>query len=567
MAIITAFAASWSLGGIDNANLSTDMDGFTADLWPPHISDMGSRGIVALISHHPVSQTPRIIPTFSARSFFDDFYNRIHVSPNMLQMGNILSTQTEEITVWNAYLTQKTLTAIDGIEGGMLVEGQPVPPLLFEPLAELTYDISVTQEGALSVDAEVSWVFDSYEAPVINITATRVTVWPFAPDWEDGVRERLEWRTEILASESMVEQRRAMRSTPRRTFNAMMYVEDRERQYLDLVLFAWSARIWVIPIWHEVQLLASEVALGSSRIDCDTEYLDFYAGGLAVLRGSTAFEFEGVEIEAIDAAGIDLVRPVQNTWQVGSRLYPARTAQLLSEPEQSRITDAAVSVEVDFLVTELNEWPAVMPITLYRGYPVLGMRPDENDDLKVSQARLLSTLDNESALPKFTDLAGLAMPLRGWKWLGMGRSDQADLRSLLYALRGRQVPLWIPTHADDLTVLATISASGNTIDVAWCGVTRFASSQAGRCDIRIELFNGTAYHRRITDSTELSSTAERIVIDAGLGANVEPSEIMRVSWMTLSRGSSDQVEIVHDADSVGIASCALTFRGVRDDAI
>lgn len=564
MAIIVAFSTIQAQGGLSNPHLTADLDTFTSEIWPPHVSDVGVHQVVSLLSHHPVSQSPRIITTHQAISFFEDFYNRIHITPQQMALGNILSTQTSPVTLWNAYLVPRNLLEITGLEDGMTIDGEE-PPFTLAALAELEYEISVSQEGPANVDTTITWTFDNGEVASLEITASRIFIWAFLPDWDDGIVERLEWNTEVLASQSMVEQRRAMRIAPRKTFSFQMYVEDAERQFLDLALFDWSSRVWGIPIWPEIQLLTSAVGLGAYRINCQTQYLDFYEGGLAILHNGTAFGSEGVAIAAVDATGIDLQGPTQNAWPAGTRLYPARTAQLLNEPELTRLTDKAIASDITFLVAEASDWAEVLPATMYRGFPVLETRPDETEDLTSTQARLLSTLASDSALPLITDVAGVAMPLRSWRWLGEGRQERASFRSLLYGLRGQQVPVWIPTHADDLTVVASIG--GTTVDVAYCGYTRFGKLRVGRRDIRIELFSGTVYHRRITGCQELSATVERLQIDSVLGATVTPAQIQRVSWMTLSRLSSDRVEIEHFHDSEGIAECALTFRGVRDDDV
>ncbi|SEJ50166.1 hypothetical protein SAMN04244579_04607, partial [Azotobacter beijerinckii] len=192
-------------------------------------------------------------------------------------------------------------------------------------------------------------------------------------------------------------------------------------------------------------------------------------------------------------------------------------------------------------------------------------RPDESQDLTASFARLLAELDNGAAIPRVTDVAGRAFPVQGHRWLGMGRAERSALRSLLYALRGRQVPVWLPTHAADLEPVATVTAVATTLDVANVGYTRFGQAKPGRCDIRLELWDGTAFHRRITGSTELSADVERLAIDSPLGVQVEPAEVLRISWLTLCRLDSDSLEIHHETDSEGVANCALVFRGVRDD--
>lgn len=565
MAVLAAQGIKAPAGGIDNPHLSIDIDQFDASLWPPHEIDIGRRVNAALATHFPVSQASRSISTQKARSFDDDYYHRIHISPRELALGNVVSTQSADVYVWNSHLVPRTVTSITGADDGMLLTGQPAAPLLMQPLTELVWHLSVTPDGQPQLDTTVSWIFSNGEEPGVRVTAQRIVAWGFAPNWSDGIQERLDWLTEILQSESAAEQRRSLRIAPRRTFAGPMLIDGRERQLLDLVLFGWGARLWALPIWPDIQLLSAAVSAGAVRINCATQYLDFHAGGLALLRGESAFVVEVAEVLAVDATGIDLRRPIQQAWPAGSRLYPARTAQLVEQPQRSRLTDMAESADVEFLVMEPSDWPEVMPATLYRGWPVLETPPDESEDITSQYERLLSTLDSGFALPLLTDVAARALPVRSWRWLEQGRAERAALRSLLYALRGQQAAIWIPSHADDLTPVATIASAATTIDIAWCGYTRFGQAKPGRRDIRIELYSGTAYHRRITGSTEISASVERISIDAALGANVEPAAIMRISWIVLSRGSSDQVTIEHQTDSEGVAACAVTFRGVRDD--
>lgn len=568
MAVLPGYklTSGWLTQASDHLNIAA-VDAFDNALFDDRGASStpeGSGG--AAVASTPAPRPHRALPGVKLRSFSDDWYHRIHITPRRLDLGNILSTQISTVTVWNAYLVPRSLVSINGVVEGMAIDGH-LPLFDFQALAQFDYDITITQDGASRVDTTLLWTCtDAYPAR-LPVTADRVFIFSFLPDWEDGITEHLEWMTEILASKSMLEQRRSLRIAPRRYFSAQLYVDGRERQFLDLALFEWSARIWGLPIWPEVQTLSTGAGIGSYRINCQTADLDFYVGGLAILLGGNAFESEGVVVSGIDAAGIDLDGPLQKVWPAGSRLYPARIAQLRAEPDITRLTDQAVSVDVDFQVMENCDWTAVLPVASHQGYPVLETRPDETDDLTSGQVRLLATLDSGSSLPQVTDVAGVAMRLRSWKWLGYGRAERAAFRSLLYALRGQQVPVWVPSHADDLTVVTLIGATSTAIDIAYCGYARFGRIKPGRRDIRIELFSGAVHHCRIVGCSDVSPTVERLQIDTPIGVLIMPDQISRVSWMSLSRLSSDTVTIEHDADSEGIASCALTFREVRDDAV
>ncbi|MDH1281056.1 hypothetical protein N5C56_10115 [Pseudomonas chengduensis] len=469
------------------------------------------------------------------------------------------------MSLWNAYLLPRTLTAISGLDEGIEISGQPDAPLLFPALKERIWQVTVTPDGQPVLDTTLEWQFEGDIDAVLRITANRIIAWTFVPDWGDGIEETLTASTDILQSESAVSQRRQLRLAPRREFSGPMYAEGRERQYLDLALFGWSDRIWAMPIWPDIQLLEVAVDVGAEFIQCATDYLDFRAGGLAMLRGEDAFTSETVEILDVQSTGLQLKRGTQQAWPVGSRLYPVRTAQLQSEPELTKLTDRLIEADVQFLVVEECDWPEWLPTTLYRGRPVWDRRPDDSENLTHSGTRLRSTLDSGMAIPLITDTAQRALQMLGQRHLDLGREARALVRSFIYGMRGRQKVVWVPSHMDDLTIVAPASAVATTIDVANIGYTRFSNGKPGRRDIRIELWNGTVLMRCITGAIELDGQTERLAIDAALGIEVQPGDVARISWMNLFRFEADAQRIEHMTDSEGVAAWATVFAEERDD--
>lgn len=519
------------------------------------------RGVIAF---NPRSLVTAAISGAVRSYYVGDYYNRIHISPAELSLGNIVSTQSFPVFVWNAWFVPRTLADITISADGIELAGQPTAPLLFAGLKELEWQVSVTPDGQPVVDAQIEWDFGS-EMVALRVTANRIIAWTFVPDWGDGIEETLTAATDILQSESAASQRRRLRLAPRREFTGPMYAEGRERQLLDLALFGWSDRVWSMPIWPDIQLLEVGIADDVDFIPCSTEYLDFRIGGLAMLRGEDAFTSETVEILEVLPNGLQLKRNTQQAWPAGSRLYPARAAQLLEEPSLSKLTDRLIEATVQFLVVEECDWPEWLPTTLYRGRPVWDRRPDDSENLTNSAQRLRSTLDSGMAQPLITDSALRALQLLGQRHLDLGREARALVRSFIYGMHGRQKVVWVPSHMDDLTIVAAASAVATTIDVANIGYTRFSNGKPGRRDIRIELWSGTVLMRRITGAIELDGQTERLALDAALGIEVQPGDVARISWMNLCRFEADAQRIDHMTDSEGVAAWATVFREERDD--
>lgn len=565
MVALTVQAVIATAGGLDNPYLSGDLDAF-AWLENPYESEaQRCAGGVTLSAHWPVEANGRVISAQPAKAFIDDYYYRIHITPKQLDLGNVVSIQTTPVQLWNAHLTPRTLSSIDGADEGIIVAGQPEPPMVFPALKELTWSVSVTPEGQPVLDTIVEWLFDNAEAPGLRITANRILAWTFVPDWGDGIEETLTASTDILQSDSAASQRRQLRLAPRREFSGPIYAEGRERQLLDLALFGWSDRIWSIPIWPDIQLLDVSIVAAVDFIPCSTQHLDFRDGGLAMLRGEDAFTSETVEILEVLPNGLQLKRNTQQAWPAGSRLYPARAAQLLDEPSLSKLTDRLIEATVQFLVVEECDWPEWLPTTLYRGRPVWDRRPDDSENLTNSAQRLRSTLDSGMAQPLITDSARRALQLLGQRHLDLGREARALVRSFIYGMHGRQKVVWVPSHMDDLTIVATASAVSTTIDIKNIGYTRFSNGKPGRRDIRIELWNGTVLMRRITGAIELDGLTERLALDSALGIDVQPGDVARISWMNLCRFEADAQRIDHMTDSQGVAAWATVFREERDD--
>lgn len=554
-------------GGCVNTHLTPTMHWFAGIVgWPPYTSGALPRTRQATMqSGMPVVGNGRALVAQRARAYSDDFYNRIHIRPTTLALGNVVSTQTSTVHVFNAYLMPKTLTAIDGLAAGISAIGPGALPLLVGALGETDWLVSVTPDGPAVLDTRLIWQFDGVASPALRVTANRIIAFTLTPDWADGVTERLAWLTDVMTSPTGDEQRRALRIAPRRAFEAKLIAEGRERSLLDMALFGWGGRLFALPIWPDQQWLPTDVALGATSIACDPTDRDFKIGGLALLRGATAFDYEAVEVKAIAPTALTLARPTQRAWPAGTRLFPTRSAQLLQQPTPKRVTDRLATAEVEFTIMEACDWPSVMPATLYRGLPVLETRPEESEDLTAGYQRLQLLLDNQAGIPVLTDTAERAFAVQGHRWLLSGRREQAAFRSLLYALAGRHKAIWLPTHADDLQLVARVAADATTIDVDNVAYTRFANALPGRRDIRIELVDGSVLHRRIMAATEIGADVERLVLDASLGRIVDVADVGRISFMALCRLDQDEIELHHETDSDGVASAQTIFRGTRDD--
>jgi hypothetical protein len=389
-------------------------------------------------------------------------------------------------------------------------------------------------------------------------------IWPVPPDWSNGVRESLAFGTDVMtASATAVSQHRSYRTTPRRQFTFETLANAQSRRVTDMLL-AGSGGAWQLPIWPDVQRLASPLSTGVTSVPCATAGFDFVAGGKALLY-SAVNSWEVVTIDSVAGDHLTFTTGTSGVYSQGARLYPLRRARVRGGADERLYNDDLGRRTLAFDIDEACDWPLLSGGTVYLGHDVLDVRPDEGNDPAANVSRLEQTVDYGAALPFVHDLPGIALRVQQSSWLLSGRAKHTWFRSLLYTRCGRLVPIWVPSFAADLKPSAAIAGGSAVLPIEWAGYTLFGLGQPNRKDVRIELTDGTVFYRRINASTEAGAT-ESLTLNAPLGAgSIVPERIRAISFMALCTLGSDETEIDHQTDADGIAAATTGWQAVVPD--
>ncbi len=490
-----------------------------------------------------------------------DWYHQIHVIPSTIDLGNLVSPVERVLEVWNARFDSQTLNAIDETgTDGLLLSGQPAPPLDFGPLQSRLYTFAAGTRGAPVIDARYLFTFASGVTALLVVTGRRVVVFGMRPEWSQGITERLEWLTEVLESYDGTEQRVRLRQLPRRAFEYAFLVEGNDARVLDHLLFAWGARIYCMPVWTDVTVLTEEITAGSVTITVqDAANSDYHAGGLAVLWRSNT-RHEAVEILSIVGNTLTLKLPLGGSWPAGTRVFPARLTRLEGEVMVTRPTDTIATGRCRFSVEDITS-PNVTDYGVdYQGYKVFDWRPDRSADIEDGWRRKLAVIDYGTGLPTFDDESGSPKIGRKLTWLLTDRSNVSVYRGWLAARAGRVNPCWLPTFESDLEVVSTMAATDAGITVQNVGYARFVNADILRRDILLHTTAGT-FHRRITGAHEISDEEELLSLDTPLGVTLQPEQFLQVSYLELARLDQDTVELHWETDAT--ARIQISTRTLR----
>ncbi len=389
-------------------------------------------------------------------------------------------------------------------------------------------------------------------------------VWPMPPEWSEPVTERLAWLTDVLQTNATgITQHRQLRLSPRRVFSFQVVAAESERGILDMLL-ARHGGTWLLPIWPDAYWLHGELPAGSMEISCSTAGRDFVDGGRALLHRSIN-QWELVEVAAVQANGIELAAPTQASFGPGDRLYPVRRARLQGGAGDEQLSAAASCFTLTFDIAESCDWLPLAAPAIYRGHPVIGMRPEESTNLAASYNRLASVIDYDTAQPLVHDLADLGLHTQQGQWIMFGRDEHTTFRSLLYTLAGRGNPMWVPSWAADLVPFGTVPAGSTALRLLQAGYTAYGFGRPNRTDLRIELHDGTVLYRRISAAAS-AGELEILTLDQPLASTVVlAAQIRLISFLALCTLASDDIEIEHVTDADGLAKSTLSWHAVVPD--
>lgn len=391
-------------------------------------------------------------------------------------------------------------------------------------------------------------------------------IWPIPPDWGKGVQESLAWGTDVMIAPATAEsQHRSWRASPRVGFEFEVLADGKARRLADMLLAGYAGE-WLLPIWHDVQWRSGTLAASATSVACATDGYEFVDGGKALLY-TDARTWEVVEIDTVAIDHLGLVAATTADFGPGSRLYPLRRARVRQGAEERLSNDALSRRPLGFDLVEPCDWPLLESPTQYLGHDVLETWPDESNDPSASYARLEQGVDYDTAFPVVHDLAGVALRAQKSQWKLFGRAQYAWFRSLLFGRCGRLTPIWVPSFAADLQLVGDIAGGGALLPVEWAGYVKFGLGQPNRQDLRIELNDGTVFHRRVTAAAE-DGDSENLTLDASLsGSSIAPGAVRSIGFMALSTLASDEIELDHATDADGLTTATTGWQAVVPDAV
>jgi hypothetical protein len=368
-----------------------------------------------------------------------------------------------------------------------------------------------------------------------------VQIWPFKP--RDEMIESLEWKTDVFRAKS-AEQRMALRTAPRRTFNLDHTLTD--YQYAGaraLIRDTQGGDGFLVPDWGQSIKVGSVSSGSAETISVDLSYVDM--GDTALLwESSTKYESVGI---TNDSSGV-VVDSVGNDY-TDARLMPLWTAVCPEGLVATRIGARLNQSSIAFLLTQNNDLGA-SSYSQYRSHDVIPSCPViGGGDLEESIVWPVTQFDNQQSSPYFLrqrDIPNMAFSMR---WHEFSSAEIWDLRRWLHSRRGRQKVFWLSSRGKDFEPY-TISADSNGATLTTYAMPGISGvGRSGVFDIDITTNDDNSYYRRVESVTTGTPVGGRETLDLLLDENltINAGDIKRVSFLRCARFNADRVEMLHRA--------------------
>lgn len=499
-------------------------------------------------------------PGSRIHTFFEDFYNRIHVEPLQIDFGFIGDDISTGVSIWNAFY-DKPVT-LEGITynpaAGLDVTG--LPYRVMPPLSSAAYSVTAaTASGMVTLDEDIQWDFGVDGVSTTPVSGIRARKWVLEPNWPpsgNSYQVSYAFRTQVITSHSGREQRLAMRSSPRKSLEFEILVnKDNYRAFKDLSRAEHHKGLLVPEATRFVT--TTEEQTGGTVLELPYVPNWIKAGVTVWLQYFSASEVHKVKSVAGNLVTFATLNAA--IWPVGTKVHPLLVGYLASELSASKRTNDVATVPVRFDVSPLSEpvIPVPPPATMFNGREVFLKKPNWANSVEGRFGRDVEVLDyDRGPVARFYPVQ-FGYERQKATYLNKNSAEAQELVDFFYRMRGQQGEFYMPTWEYDFRpegVVQAVSSGMTVADVDFA--EEFRTSTVYRA-MFVALADGSVLLRKVTQITP-TSTGSVISVDSPWGVTFTADSILMCGWLPVRRLVSDTLVVEWVTNTVAEVTLNMT---------
>jgi hypothetical protein len=486
------------------------------------------------------------------------------LTPNVVHLGAVMGGSRRMIRLMNVSPGAIELTSVS------LPEGLGVSLISFPTVVQqgfgYDFEVVVRNDAPRKIEGELEiFINGGASSVVLQVDGFFAAVLPPMVNWAEPLEATWEFKTDEFTSRSGKSQRRALRRTPRRTFSYRATLNGQAKTLFNAAIAAWQHKFFMVPdvtlgVTSPLGLPAyAQATVVEGRPDWLGEGSD-----VLIVDGDIAEHryVAGVFDEAEGYSRVDFAFATATVFSKNCRVYPAligRMADTFNGTSRSgAVTEYSIRFEVDPGSERYREPPAA-PM-LYDEVEVFTLRPNWAEGIDLTHEHDFDKLDYGSGVIVY----GLPVAFgRRISKMHFALPDWPAAQTLLdtfYRARGRRGEFYVPTHENDLVLMAPLLAGTNYLVADGVGLAKFLGGDTVYRAVAVFLRDGTVVCNRVRSITAFSEASSRVVCQDEWPRGIAVDEITAVSWLLLTSFASDGLTLTWKTASSAEAEVSFTTR-------
>lgn len=560
MTVLNAVEGLSGIGGYINSDVSSDLRNYTFIGWPPSQADSGILGASAR-TYVRASAAALAINAQAGISYFNDFYNRIHLVPDKIDLGQISSSQVRSFEVWNAYVNQSlTLTAVDETQAfGISLSGPGAFPFTFTPNLSTQWQATILASGPPAINAAFQFQFTGLTwTPTETIVGSRAIVQSNIP--EVPVNETWEWLTDIKIAFDGSEQRIALRAVPRRSLDTTLKFESEDELREEYKILQSSIGHLFVPYFQYNTITTAAAAIGDTVLTFDTSCLDLRTNDYVLLLQTGGATL--VQLNTVGISSATLSVPLTQAVAKGTIICAIYASVL---PNNLALQRPAWNATGELKITSSAMYPrsshqrpgSTATLSQLDGYPILDRQPLADSDLEYAFDTGQTDLDAKTGLfdvdsqwnftKSETSLQFRCRRLGINECSGLSGPEEMDYwRLFTDEMKGSQGTFLHSTYRGDQLLVGSVGSGASAMTLSGSSYNDIFFAIAPFAYLAIMTDAGIWYTKVQSVSKDGQGNSAVNFLPA-LPSTAGWTNIQTISYLLKLRLVNDQVQLNHDA--------------------
>lgn len=382
-------------------------------------------------------------------------------------------------------------------------------------------------------------------------------IWPLVPNWAKGVKETLVFKTEVITSRSGKEQRRALRTTPRRNLVFQVLADNGRRQAFESAMSTNLDGAFLMPDFLRGVRSTSALPVSGSSITVRSVPAWLVPGAKVALASQR--KLQAFEVDSVVGLTVTFVESAEEAARTSSLLSPLVEGWTSESLKANLITRSITTADVDFDVapgTESVEQGEINFDWWFNGREILSLRPNWLRAPNITFSNNAETVDYGRGRVVKTTPVPFVTRVQQASYLRRTGEEIAFLRQFFMRMKGQRGDFYMTTGTSDLVLETAIVSGTNATTIAGPDAyDRYKDDPVYRA-ILIRHVNGWQFSRSITEIALVGGNSV-FTMASDWVFDLPPDEVVSISWMPLHRFASDTLVLDWATDQVAQSTLAI----------